>query len=428
MPKIFLIGATAGISTSQGPVGGGVRIFEQLRETIPLFSSQKLITLSAHPQFSRNLATWGEEIHIAVDILKPFSSSEAIIHLSEIQYSRFALQFEKEVTRFLLQEAEQGDILLINDISEGPHFQKLAQAGFVVVPLFHIAVAEFFCKLYLKNFFSAPTLVKLTKKLEKYHCAWLVPKLLQLVFVKERQAVQAGTRLIVPSEGLRKALLNCYGPSNDSKIQVVPWNLHEPDPFSPEMIEEKVLQLRLQYKIQPHEKIWMTLSRISWEKGLEQLFDALDFLPPEYPFRLFICGEAAYMGGQKYLAQLQKRAKRFGQSVLFTGYVHGLNKRAFFQMADRFISTSHYEAYGLTLQEAIQRQVPVLSFDHHGARQHQSQITLISGKNKYEKAKKLAQALQEEPPKETVPLSETLPSAAEQIIQGLQKIRVLPEK
>ena len=226
MTTLFLVGATAGISTQLGPVGGGVRILEHLLETLPASTSASVVKIYANSTDQRASCSWGESIGLKVPILED-SSAEQLIHLSELQYSRFSCEFERASTDFLLKTAKTGDLIFINDISEGPNFSKLAQAGFIIVPLFHIAVADFFCKLYLRDLFSAPRVTHFFHFLEEKLGRWSIPKLLQLVFSKERDAVQTGSLLIVPSEGIKQALLACYGVRHEPKIKVVPWNLVE---------------------------------------------------------------------------------------------------------------------------------------------------------------------------------------------------------
>lgn len=426
MTTLFLVGATAGISTQNGPVGGGVRILEHLLESFPSLTSAPLIKIYANSIDLREEYLWGQSVGLRVPILAK-ASAEQLIHLSELQYSRFSYEFEQISTEYLLKNARSGDCILINDISEGPHFTTLTQAGLKVIPLFHIAVAEFFCKLYLKDLFSATKVTRFFHCLEDRLGRWSVPKLLRLVFSKERDAVQSGTLLIVPSEGLKQAILQCYGNVYESKIKIVPWNLQEIPKLPESVIRQTIKDLRDVYQLQKDEKIWMTLSRISWEKGLDVLLDAIQANPPAFPFRLFICGEAAYMGGKKYLQKLKKQAEGFGNQILFPGYVHGATKEAFFQIAHLFLSTSHYEAYGLTLQEAILHHLPILSLDHHGARQHEAHIHLIPGKTRRERVQNLSQSLQNPPssPPLHSPSPCSYPPASQQIIEFLKKLHLL---
>ena len=118
----------------------------------------------------------------------------------------------------------------------------------------------------------------------------------------------------------------------------------------------------------------MTLSRISPEKGQDLLLDALfeweqrkDF--PQHPLWLFLCGDAAFMQGRRFLDRLKSSAARLRKTrVVFPGYVTGDRKAAFFALADLFIFPSRFESYGLTLLEALAAGLPAVCLDHIGAR------------------------------------------------------------
>jgi len=97
--------------------------------------------------------------------------------------------------------------------------------------------------------------------------------------------------------------------------------------------------LRHQYAIPRDALVLLTLSRISVEKGQDLLLRALldwerrsDF--PRQPVWLFICGDAAYMQGHRFLRRLQSLAARLRKTrVIFTGHVTGIRKQAFFALA-----------------------------------------------------------------------------------------------
>jgi glycosyltransferase involved in cell wall biosynthesis len=120
--------------------------------------------------------------------------------------------------------------------------------------------------------------------------------------------------------------------------------------------------------------VLLTLSRISPEKGQDLLLDALlewerrdDF--PAHPLWLFVCGDAAFMQGQRFLAKLRKRAARLKRTrVVFPGYVTGDRKRAFLALADLYVFPSRHESYGLTLMEALAAGLPAVCLDTTGAR------------------------------------------------------------
>jgi glycosyltransferase involved in cell wall biosynthesis len=132
--------------------------------------------------------------------------------------------------------------------------------------------------------------------------------------------------------------------------------------------------LRAEFGVPSDARVLLTLSRISPEKGQDLLIKALldwerrdDF--PEHPLWVFICGDAAFMQGVRFLETLRSLAARLRRTrVIFPGYVTGARKRAFFALADLYVFPSRHESYGLTLLEALAAGLPAVCLDHHGAR------------------------------------------------------------
>jgi glycosyltransferase involved in cell wall biosynthesis len=82
-----------------------------------------------------------------------------------------------------------------------------------------------------------------------------------------------------------------------------------------------------------------------------------------------ICGEAAFMQGERHMARLRELAGKLKSvRVVFPGYVTGDRKRAFFALADLYAFPSRHESYGLTLLEAMAAGLPSVCCDTHGAR------------------------------------------------------------
>jgi glycosyltransferase involved in cell wall biosynthesis len=148
----------------------------------------------------------------------------------------------------------------------------------------------------------------------------------------------------------------------------MPWGALEPG------TPGDAASLRQEFNIPAHARILLTLSRISPEKGQDLLLEKLidwerrpDY--PQAPLYLFICGDAAFMQGVRFLEKLRALAARLKKTrVIFPGYVTGDRKQAFFSLADLYIFPSRHESYGLTLLEALAAGLPAVCLDHHGAR------------------------------------------------------------
>ena len=74
------------------------------------------------------------------------------------------------------------------------------------------------------------------------------------------------------------------------------------------------------------------------------------------------------MGGAAYERKLRQAASRLRRAeVHFPGYVTSEQKWRLFAAADTFLSPSYYEAYGLTIAQALASGAPVIAAPHAGA-------------------------------------------------------------
>ena len=186
------------------------------------------------------------------------------------------------------------------------------------------------------------------------------PRSRTLVFQKQRDSVMHSRGMIVPSEGMLDAMLRCYPSVAREKVHVIPWGVV---PIN----EPAVPNLREEFGVPEDALCFLTLSRIAPEKGQDLLLEAL--VGWEKPLWLFICGEASYMYGERFLRRLKELAGRLRNvNVVFPGHVTGARKQAFFQMADVYVFPSRTESYGLTLLEAMYAGLPAVCLDHQGAR------------------------------------------------------------
>jgi glycosyltransferase involved in cell wall biosynthesis len=185
---------------------------------------------------------------------------------------------------------------------------------------------------------------------------------------------------------MKSIMLRCYPQTPPDRIEVLPWGAPPPFP-SAESETERGLDhqevardagteaLRAEYGIEAGAHVLLCLSRISPEKGHDFVLETLlewesSTSFPTRPVWLFICGEPAFMNGERYGRRLRTLAARLKRvRVVFPGYVSGARKRAFFGLADVYLFPSSHESYGLTLMEALSAGLPAISRDHAGARQ-----------------------------------------------------------
>ena len=342
--------AHGGYAGQAVPLGGGAAIANQL------------------------MAEWSRTRPFDVELLDPSilgdeaPTGEQLVHYSERQYAGFCHRFDAAVTERILRHDPATTRVLINDISEAPVFARLAQRGFAMDTIYHVDVVAYVAQIYGKGYVSPENLVKLYDRFGTFY-----PSIAKLVFEKQRQSLQHSRSVIVPAASMRKLLLDCYPDTPPERIRVLPWG-HSLESFPADALEIEIQKLRDQYQLHPRVPTLLCLSRISPEKGQDLLLEALaeweaqpDF--PAHGLNVVICGEAAYMMGQRYLAKLMTLTRRLKKThVVFPGFVMGIRKRAFFGLADLYVFPSRHESYGLTLVEALAAGLPAVTLDHDGAR------------------------------------------------------------
>ena len=188
---------------------------------------------------------------------------------------------------------------------------------------------------------------------------------------------RTGKAASVPSTAMADTIVRCYGGIVEEselrrRIAMVPWGVWASDPTSAE--ENRAAELREYHELGADTFVMMTLSRISPEKGIHLLLEALRLLEINgrlagKDVRLFICGEPAFMMGQAYGKKVRQAAARLKQvKVVFPGYLDAAAKRTYFLLPDLFVSPSIHESYGLNVVEAMHAGLPVLASDHYGVR------------------------------------------------------------
>lgn len=371
--RIYVTTATGALSTASSPVGGGVAVLEALAPHLAAAGEVTVLRPGASGATrSRDGVTW---VDLPLEMLHG-QPSDAVLHFGERAYARFALAWEGALRDYFVDVDPRGAVVVANDISEGPPFAWLKSRGFGLVALYHVVVADFFARQYLagrvRGWLSAAGAARLWRLGERTGLTRLAPAIGRLVWAKEGESARWADACIVPSQPLADALAICYpGSGVEARTRVVPWGVV--GPADPGLRERRAATLR-RYGVEPGRFVLLMLSRLSPEKRVERLIDALAVLErtsPELADRLalVVAGAAAYMGGEAYVARVQARARRLRRvSVRFPGYVGGEAKWELLAAADLFCSVSHYEAYGLTIAQALASGTPVVATGHQGAR------------------------------------------------------------
>jgi glycosyltransferase involved in cell wall biosynthesis len=369
--KLVFIGSHLGYPMDRTPLGGGAMVGLQLARHWTPDRTWELVVLGSGPEAPTSA---GEYARLA-------AREEGLVELGELAYARFCRDFERETTEWVLSRRDvlrpADTAIVVNDISEGPDLSALTGAGYRVLSIWHVDVVDYFNKLYLRRLVAPERLTRLHERLRSAGVERVLPDVLNLVFDKQRETVARSRRIVVPSSAMADTILRCYGglvgeEELRRRIAVIPWGVwaEDADPADANRADE----LRDYHEIGPDTTVLMTLSRISPEKGIHLLLEALRLLEADgrllgRDVRLFVCGEPAFMMGQAYHKKVKAAAARLKQvKVVFPGYLDAAGKRVYLSLANLFVSPSVHESYGLNVVEAMHAGLPVLASDHYGVR------------------------------------------------------------
>lgn len=169
--------------------------------------------------------------------------------------------------------------------------------------------------------------------------------------------VQGYDTVIVPSKKTRDALRS-YGVNN--YIEVLPTGI-DVKQFERLPKSDKIIQdLADKYGYTPEHKILLSLGRISQEKSIDFLIEAMPHLINFDPnLRLLIVGDGPFK------AELEKMVENLNLTdyVRFTGRIPFCDVIHYYSLADFFINASQTETQGLTIFEAMAARLPVIVYD-----------------------------------------------------------------
>lgn len=353
VPTLIYTAAHGGFDNRRIPLGGAAAISAFLEEEA---RRQQVDLRLIGPSILKENAPTGEEL----------------VHYSEHRYAQFCFDFEKAITQEILGYDPKKVVILSNDISEGPAFRRLAGQGYRIFTIYHVDVVDYVARLYLRGWFRPETLTQIHAHWDESILKPMLPKLLRLVFEKQRDSVLYSQGVIVPSEGMKRTLVQCYPEAPPEHIQVLPWGTH-PEVIDEAKVSARTEELRRSYAISPGAAVLLLLSRISPEKGQDRLLQAIALwekegnLPTQGLF-VIIAGEAAYMQGERFYRRLEKLANALKKvRVIFPGYLAGVEKQAHFRLADLYVFPSRHESYGLTLLEASHAGCPSVVTAQYGS-------------------------------------------------------------
>ena len=167
---------------------------------------------------------------------------------------------------------------------------------------------------------------------------------------------KTATELIVPTKKTYDLFKQKY--KYDRNVHIIPTGI-EIERFYKENINfNKVDEIKKKYKIKDDEFIILFVGRIAKEKSIDFLIENQSYLVKKNKkCRLMI------VGGGPDLKDLQKKAEKLGDNVIFTGKVPWNDVPNYYYVASCFTTASHTETQGLTVIEAMAASKPVVALD-----------------------------------------------------------------
>ena len=161
--------------------------------------------------------------------------------------------------------------------------------------------------------------------------------------------------VICPSEIVYDLLV---GSKIKAEQRVIPTGIDLAKFDRPELLREDIKKLRFKLGIAEDEVMLLSLSRISYEKNIQAIVEALPMVLEENAkVKLVIVGDGPYAEDLKALvAQLH-----IEDSVIFTGMIAPSDTALYYKAADFFISASTSETQGLTYLESLASGTPIIA-------------------------------------------------------------------
>lgn len=221
-----------------------------------------------------------------------------------------------------------------------------------------------FDKLILENNIPLAWIIKLSKyKGDFYYHLHNVPR----INAKAKDIFEKCTGYLCVSDYVASEIEsdnNPIGPIRRDKIKVV-YNCINTKQFS-KCLEKREL-IRKQLNIASEQKVIIFTGRISKEKGVDILLDAIEKL--ENDVVVIIVGSLSHGDSDQdeFVKSIERRARALKQKIIFTGYVPQEKIAQYYNGADIAVLPSIWEEpAGLTMVEAMACETPVITTNSGG--------------------------------------------------------------
>jgi len=196
------------------------------------------------------------------------------------------------------------------------------------------------------------------------------PKLIEFMREKEEQAIKYSDCLIVRSKAVKEQISSMFPESvKSANIAVISSGVSSVFIHHPPFSEKHLELLKQKYKIKG--RLIFNLNRIDPSKGIEYSIEALYKVIKElkkiekknYKEVSMVVAGMLEEKNQWYLERLQKMVKKLKleENVSFHIGISEDDKIGLFNLADVFLLSSIIEPFGITIVEALSKDVPVVA-------------------------------------------------------------------
>lgn len=216
-------------------------------------------------------------------------------------------------------------------------------------------------KIVLENNIPLAWIIKLSKYCGEYYYHFHnVPR----INAKAKDVFNSCTGFLCVSRFVGNQIIskeNAIGPIDKNKVKIL-YNCVDIENLNIKLDTEMREKKRLQYGINSNEKVVLFVGRLSEEKGVDKILDALKLLPKNV--KALIVG--SYLHGNSFKDDYQMKlfclAKELEERVVFTGFVPHHKIGNIYQIADIAVLPSMWdEPAGLTMVEAMLCGIPVIT-------------------------------------------------------------------
>ena len=184
-------------------------------------------------------------------------------------------------------------------MSDGPCFRLLAEKGYAVYCIYHMNMVHVVTKAFLLDLIRPETSAAIYRFLDRSPFRFVLPKFLNLIFLKQEESLIYCRGIIVPSEGMKRTLVRMYPGVPANKIHVFPWGSHA-ETCDEALLRTRVDELRQRYAIPERHDSPDHAQPNFVEKGQDRLLKALELWEERREFSrrkdvcVLICGVAGY--------------------------------------------------------------------------------------------------------------------------------------